>query len=69
MNPKKYKYISSDDYLDYEFDSEGSKGRFWNLHGISLMLWYTHVYGYKPDNGWRPFRKNVNYDAFLIKRK
>ena len=27
------------------------------------------VYGYEQDRGWQPFRKNVNYLAFLAKRK
>ena len=26
------------------------------------------VYGFK-DGGWHPFQKNVNYEAFLVKRK
>jgi hypothetical protein len=27
------------------------------------------VFGYEQGNGWQPFRKNVNYQAFLVKRK
>jgi hypothetical protein len=28
-----------------------------------------HVFGYEHNNGWLPFRKNVNFQAFLVKRK
>ena len=28
-----------------------------------------HVFGYEQNNSWQPFRKNVNYEAFLVKRK
>ncbi|HXB35403.1 MAG TPA: hypothetical protein VNV35_18365 [Puia sp.] len=28
-----------------------------------------HVFGYEQNKGWESFRKNVNYQAFLVKRK
>ena len=149
MNPGRYKYRVSDTYLDFEFESEGPKGKirkivryspqnadgttYFNLAfgdlnlttGIiddlaktnnqdrekvlatiaaTVLEFTTHfpdiliyakgstpartrlyqigiaanwieidallyVYGYKQDIGWQPFRKNVNYNAFLVKRK
>jgi hypothetical protein len=149
MNQKKYKISASDTYLDFEFDSEGPKGKIkkivryspQNANGITYfnlgfgdlnlktgkiddliisdnqdrekilatvaatVLEFTqhfpdvmiyakgstpsrtrlyqigisanweeiepllYVYGFEEDMGWRPFRKNVNYRAFLVKRK
>lgn len=28
-----------------------------------------YVYGYVANKGWQPFRRHVNYEAFLTKRK
>jgi hypothetical protein len=28
-----------------------------------------YVYGFDQDKGWQPFRRKVNYQAFLVKRK
>jgi hypothetical protein len=149
MNLKKYKYSASDTYLDFEFDSEGPKGKirkivryspqnaagitYFNLgfgdlnqktgkiddltisdnrdrekilatiaatvleftkHFPDVMVYakgstpartrlyqigisanlneidpLLYVYGYEQYKGWQPFRKNVNYLAFLVKRK
>lgn len=149
MNHKKYRYSTSDTYLDYEFDSDGPKGKIrkivryspQNSNGVTYfnlgfgdlnrktgkiddlvitnnqdrekilatvaatVLEFTqhfpdvlvyakgstgprtrlyqigisvnwsaidpllYVYGYEKDKGWQPFRKNVNYMAFLVKRK
>jgi hypothetical protein len=149
MKLKKYKYAASETYLDFEFDSEGPKGKirkivryspqnadsitYFNLafgdlnqktgkiddlaktnnqdrekilatiaatvleftgHFPDVMVYakgstpsrtrlyqigisanwneidtLLYVYGYHQDKGWQLFRKNVNYQAFLIKRK
>jgi hypothetical protein len=37
-----------------------------NWNEIELLL---QVFGYQQNTGWQPFRKNVNYRAFLVKRK
>jgi hypothetical protein len=37
-----------------------------NWSDIKLLL---HVFGFEQNKGWEPFRKNVNYQAFLVKRK
>jgi hypothetical protein len=37
-----------------------------NWSKIKLLL---HVFGFEQNKGWEPFRKNVNYEAFLVKRK
>jgi hypothetical protein len=149
MNHNKYKYSASDTYLDFEFDSEGPRGKirkivrfspenasgvtYFNLgfgdlnsktgkiddlaisnnqdrekilatvaatvlefsqHFPDVMIYakgstaartrlyqigisanwkeiesLLYVYGFEEDKSWQPFRKNVNYSAFLIKRK
>jgi hypothetical protein len=149
MNLEKYKYRASDTYLDFEFESEGPRGKVTkivryspqNAGGITYfnlgfgdlnpktrkiddlvitnnqdrekilatiaatVLEFTgrfpdvmvyakgstpartrlyqigisanwneinpllYVYGYEQDKSWQPFRKNVNYQAFLVKRK
>ena len=37
-----------------------------NWNEIEPLL---HVFGYHQEEGWQPFRKNVNYQAFLVTRK
>jgi hypothetical protein len=37
-----------------------------NWNEIEPLL---YVFGYEPKNVWQPFGKNVNYYAFLVKRK
>jgi len=149
MNLIKYEYSVSDTYLDFEFDSDGPKGKIRkivryspkNANGITYfnlgfgdlnqktgriddlaisnnldrekilttiaatVLEFTqhfpdvmvyakgstkartrlyqigissnwtaidpllYVYGYEQDKGWQTFLKNVNYLAFLVKRK
>ncbi|HEY4061370.1 MAG TPA: hypothetical protein VGM30_05695 [Puia sp.] len=149
MDLQKYEYSTNDNYLEFEFDSEGPKGKTrkviqytpYNSNGVTYfslsfgnldpttgkidtlivtnnndrektlatvaatvlkftqrfpdMMVYAigstsartrlyqmgisaywneidsllYVYGYQENKGWKPFRKDVNYQAFLIKRK
>ncbi|HVV07316.1 MAG TPA: hypothetical protein VHC96_23975 [Puia sp.] len=149
MNLRKYRYSVSDTYLDYEFDSEGPRGRIrkivryrprdidgityvnlgfgdldpktgriddlvitnnqdrdlilatvaatvleftgrfpdatvfamgstparTRLYQIGIAIHWNeiepllHISGYEQNEGWQPFRRGVNYKAFLITRK
>jgi len=77
MNLKKYKYQASETYLDFEFVSDGPNGKIRKivLYQIGISSNWNeidpllYVYGYEQDKGWQPFRKNVNYQAFLVKHK
>lgn len=149
MNLTKYNYSTSDNYLDFEFESDGPKGKirkiiryspqnsagitYFNLafgdinkktgriddlsitdnqdrekvlatvaatvieftrHFPDVIIYATgstsartrlyqmgiskhwneidevlYVFGYEETAGWQPFQKNVNYQAFLVKRK
>ena len=149
MNLKKYKYSASDTFLDFEFESEGPKGKvrkivryspqnaggvtYFNLgfgdlnpktgkiddlaitnnrdrekilatiaatvlefteHFPDVMVYakgstaartrlyqigisanwkeieaLLHVFGYEQTKGWQPFQRNINFQAFLVKRK
>lgn len=149
MNLPRYNYSASDNYLDFEFESDGPKGKvrkiiryspqnsagitYFNLafgdinkktgkiddlsitdnqdrekilatiaatlieftrHFPDVMVYATgstsartrlyqmgisknwneidevlYVFGYEEIAGWQPFLKNVNYQAFLVKRK
>ena len=37
-----------------------------NWEQISALL---HVYGFAPSDGWQSYQKNINYEAFLARRK
>jgi hypothetical protein len=45
------------------------------LYQIGIVTYWTeidqllHVYGYTQKNGWQPFIKNFNYEAFMVFRK
>ena len=61
-------------YGDHDIYAKGStplRTRLYQI-GISVLLEeisiYFYVYGLKDDN-WHDFQKDVNYEAFLIKRK
>jgi hypothetical protein len=109
MNLNAYKYTASDTFLDFEFESNGPKGKIrkvvryspqnatvleftqrfpdvivyakgstparTRLYQIGISANWSeiepllHVFGYEQNRGWVPFKKNVNYDAFLVRRK
>jgi len=60
------------DVMVYATGSTPSRTRLYQI-GISAN-WneiepLLQVFGYEQNTGWQPFRKNVNYQAFLVKRK
>jgi hypothetical protein len=60
------------DVMVYATGSTPARTRLYQI-GIS-MNWaeidaILYVFGYEPKRGWQLFQKNVNYQAFLVKRK
>ena len=60
------------DVMVYAKGSTSARTRLYQI-GISAN-WkeiepLLYVYGYEQDKGWQLFHKNVNYQAFLVKRK
>ncbi len=64
----------TDHYGNYYIYAAGSTPSRTRLYQMGIAgLWeeiglYFEVYGLKEDN-WHQFQRNVNYDAFLVKRK
>lgn len=60
------------DVLVYARGSTASRTRLYQMgisthwEDISPLL---HVFGYEQERGWESFQKNVNYLAFLVRRK
>ena len=100
MNLERYEYSASNTFLDFEFESDGPKGKIaatvleftrhfpdvivyakgstsarTRLYQIGIVAnWkeiepLLYVFGFEQKKGWEPFQRNVNYQAFLVKRK
>lgn len=67
-------YAFSDRYPDYWIYATGSTKSRTRLYRIGISKYMDEIsmdfdiYGLRGDN-WEPFKKNIDYEAFLVQRK